>query len=186
LDNDQGDSSDGTVNGDTIVAPQASTTACTTSQRSIPQRDPSIFAGILQVLSSNPSFAEAVIAKIQYLPPCKRALLLGDDATDNTECTDGPSPQSSQSSDRPSKKQRTTKTSNKPHGGKLTAGDEAQGDDGDVGDGNRGGDKGKSPSSQQKDKKKRRWYCPYDLAYPNIRERSSHFKHCSTGNMTES
>ena len=184
MDDVQEDSSDWTVNGNTMVAHQPSTTACTAFQQSITRRDPSIFDSIRQVLSTDPSFAEAVISKIQCLPPDKRAILIDDDTTDNTECTDGSSSQSSSSSGPPPKKHRPNTSSNKHRGGKRPAGDDVPGDDGDVGDGNRGGGKGKSPSSEKSDKSKRRWICPFDLAYPDM-WRNDGFNFCSPGNMTE-
>ncbi|KAF4470566.1 hypothetical protein FALBO_2532 [Fusarium albosuccineum] len=187
LESDHSGSSDGRDASNASLAPGYASATPTAPKRPSRQPDPPIFAYIRQVLASDPSFAEGVISAVSQLPNDRRSLLFEPE----TECVDGSSSGPSKSSERPSKKRRRSgNNSNGSGGGGGDSPGGSGGAGGGTGDGDgaeRGGSGGVdgTPSNKKRNKdKKRRWICPYCLAYPEIHE-IAFFSHCSPGNMTE-
>ncbi|KAF5011826.1 hypothetical protein FDECE_2116 [Fusarium decemcellulare] len=182
LSSDHSGSSDGRDASNASLAPGYASTTPAAPKRPSRQPDPPIFASIRQVLASDPSFAEGVISAVSQLPNDRRNLLFG------SEPVDGSSSEPSQSSERPSKKRRRSgDNSNGSGGGGDDDRPEKSGGAGGSDGAGRGGDGGGdgTPSNKKRNKdKKRRWICPYCLAYPEIHE-IAFFSHCSPGNMTE-
>ncbi|KAH7191781.1 uncharacterized protein B0J16DRAFT_331762 [Fusarium flagelliforme] len=185
----QENSEEGAV--DASITPRPSTTADTASERMLPHRDPPIFASVRQVLSCNPPFASAVVSAIKRLPPSNRAILIGHNEIDATDCADGSSPDPSRSCERDAKRLKVSDDNPKhgdegcPGNNKNLKGNDKDGEGGNDGDEGNGGDG--PPSSSNKggsQKKKGRWICPYHLAYPELYW-IPHFKDCSPGNMVD-
>ncbi|CAG7557838.1 unnamed protein product [Fusarium equiseti] len=184
------------------ITPQPTSTVHALPKMSRPYRDPPIYDSVRQVLSAEPTFAESVILAIERLPPNKRDSLVDRDETTNTDGNVGPLSEPLDEGDRPSKRSRTDNCSNVDHGdGPSGGGGTGEGipevrntsnqgtgrkEDDDEGsdDKGRGGNRSPSLSKERNENKKRRWICPFELAYPEI-HRIPHFSHCSSGNMTE-
>ncbi|EEU37825.1 uncharacterized protein NECHADRAFT_88278 [Fusarium vanettenii 77-13-4] len=122
--------------------------------------EPPLLAAIRQVLSSDPSYAEDVICAVNQFPHDKRSLSI-------------------ESEPEPSDDPGAGRGTGRGRGGQG-AGDK---DDRESQDGSGRGDPPR-PTRDVNMEKRRRWVCPYALAYPHLRHIPM-FRHCWPGNMTE-
>ncbi|KAI8720019.1 hypothetical protein NCS52_00446200 [Fusarium sp. LHS14.1] len=152
----------------------------------LPQLDESpLLTAIREVLSSDPSYAEDVVCSVNQIPYDKRSLSLKSEP----EPADDPgSPKSPAGS---SKKQPKLSAKDSNGGGRAGRGTgrgrSRQGagdrDDKESQDGSERGGRPRSTREVNMEKR-RRWVCPYALAYPHLRHIPM-FRHCWPGNMTE-